>query len=232
MASRRLCIFLAAVCAAAGSFLLASPSIPALASASAPAVDSNAPQNVVQLRINDEIEPVLAEYIVNGINQANRQNASLILITESTPGGLDTSMRQIIQAILSSKVPVVTYVYPTGSRAASAGFFVLLSADVAAMAPGTDTGAASPIAAIGGFQVTIDETMKSKILNDAVAYLRSFAGPRGRNVALAETAVTEAKAFTANEALDGQLCDVIASSKEDLLAKLDGRNVTRFDGRS
>jgi len=230
MASRRLCIFLAAVCAAAGSFLLASPSIPALASASAPAVDSNAPQNVVQLRINDEIEPVLAEYIVNGINQANRQNASLILITESTPGGLDTSMRQIIQAILSSKVPVVTYVYPTGSRAASAGFFVLLSADVAAMAPGTDTGAASPITAIGGQPVQVDQTLAKKILNEANAYLRSYVTKRGRNPELASTAVTDAKAFTEKEALDGKLIDLIANSPQDLFAKLNGRSVTRFDG--
>jgi len=201
-----------------------------LASASAPAVDSNAPQNVVQLRINDEIEPVLAEYIVNGINQANRQNASLILITESTPGGLDTSMRQIIQAILSSKVPVVTYVYPTGSRAASAGFFVLLSADVAAMAPGTDTGAASPITAIGGQPVQVDQTLAKKILNEANAYLRSYVTKRGRNPELASTAVTDAKAFTEKEALDGKLIDLIANSPQDLFAKLNGRSVTRFDG--
>ena len=201
-----------------------------MASASAPAVDSNAPQNVVQLRINDEIEPVLAEYIVNGINQANRQNASLILITESTPGGLDTSMRQIIQAILSSKVPVVTYVYPTGSRAASAGFFVLLSADVAAMAPGTDTGAASPITAIGGQPVQVDQTLAKKILNEANAYLRSYVTKRGRNPELASTAVTDAKAFTEKEALDGKLIDLIANSPQDLFAKLNGRSVTRFDG--
>src|SRR5215469_6902662 len=230
MASRRLCIFLAAVCAAAGSFLLASPSIPALASVSAAAVESSAPQDVVELRINDEIEPVLAEYIVNGINQANRQNASLILITESTPGGLDTSMRQIIQAILSSKVPVATYVYPTGSRAASAGFFVLLSADVAAMAPGTDTGAASPITAIGGQPVQVDQTLAKKILNEANAYLRSYVTKRGRNPELASTAVTDAKAFTEKEALDGKLIDLIANSPQDLFAKLNGRSVTRFDG--
>ena len=121
-------MLLAAVCAVAGSSFLVSPRTTALPLLpAAPPVDSTAQQNVVELRINDEIEPVLAEFIVNGISQANRQNASLILITESTPGGLDTSMRQIIQAILGSKAPVVTYVYPTGSRAASAGFFILLS---------------------------------------------------------------------------------------------------------
>ena len=148
------------------------------------------------MRIDDEIEPILAEYIVNGIEQANRQHASLILITLSTPGGLDTSMRQIIQAILSSQAPVVTYVYPTGSRAASAGFFILLSADIAAMAPGTDTGAASPITAIGGQPVQVDQTLARKILNEANAYLRSYVTKRGRNADLASTAVTDAKAFT------------------------------------
>lgn len=209
---------------------MASPGIATSASVSAAAVESRAPQDVVELRIDDEIEPVLAEYIVNGINQANRQNASLILITESTPGGLDTSMRQIIQAILSSKVPVATYVYPTGSRAASAGFFVLLSADIAAMTPGTDTGAASPITAIGGQPVQVDQTLAKKILNEANAYLRSYVTKRGRNPELASTAVTDAKAFTEKEALDGKLIDLIANSPQDLFAKLNGRTVTRFDG--
>jgi membrane-bound serine protease (ClpP class) len=187
---------------------------------------------VVQLRIDSEIEPVLAEYIVNGINEANRDHASLILITINTPGGLDTSMREIIQSILQSKVPVVTYVYPTGSRAASAGFFLLLSGDIAAMSPGTDTGAASPIMEIGGQTVQIDETLRKKIVNEATAYLRSYVAKRGRNVDLAATAVTDAKAFTEKEALDGKLIDVIASSPQDLLAKLNGRTLARFDGSS
>ena len=182
------------------------------------------------MRIDDEIEPILAEYIVNGIERANRQHASLILITLSTPGGLDTSMRQIIQAILSSQAPVVTYVNPTGSRAASAGFFILLSADIAAMAPGTDTGAASPITAIGGQPVQVDQTLARKILNEANAYLRSYVTKRGRNADLASTAVTDAKAFTEKEALDGKLIDLIANSPEDLLAMLNGRTITRFNG--
>jgi membrane-bound serine protease (ClpP class) len=186
---------------------------------------------VVELRINDEIEPVMAEYIGEGIDAANRQGAALILITMDTPGGLDTSMREIIQHIIDSKSPVAVYVTPNGARAASAGFFILLSADIAAMAPGTHTGAASPVAAIGGFPVALDETMKSKILNDATAYLRSYAGQRRRNIALAETAITEAHAFTAQEALDGQLCDVIAKSTDDLIAQLNGRTISRFDGR-
>jgi membrane-bound serine protease (ClpP class) len=185
---------------------------------------------VVELRIDAEIEPILAEYIVNGIQDANNRHASLILITMSTPGGLDESMRQIIGAVLQSKVPVVTYVYPSGSRAASAGFFILLSADVAAMAPGTDTGAASPVFIFAGQTVQIDETMRKKVTNEALAYLRSYATKRGRNPDLASTAVTEAKAFTEKEALDGKLIDLLSPSPEDLLAKLNGRTITRFDG--
>jgi membrane-bound serine protease (ClpP class) len=185
---------------------------------------------IVQLRIDGEIEPVLAEYIVNGIHEAAREHASLILITINTPGGLDTSMRSIIQAILQSPVPVVNYVAPTGSRAASAGFFILLSADVAAMSPGTDTGAASPITEIGGQTVNVDETLRKKILNEATAYLRSYVGKRGRNADLAATAVTDAKAFTEQEALDGKLIDLEANSVDDLLAKLNGRTISRFDG--
>jgi membrane-bound serine protease (ClpP class) len=188
------------------------------------------PFPVVELRIDSEIEPVLAEYIVNGIDEANRDHAGLILITINTPGGLDTSMRQIIGAILESKVPVVTYVYPTGSRAASAGFFILLSADVDAMSPGTDTGAASPVFEFFGQPVKIDDTMQRKVLNEATAYLRSYVTRRGRNATLAATAVTDAKAFTEKEALDGKLIDLIASSPQDLLAKLNGRAITRLDG--
>jgi membrane-bound serine protease (ClpP class) len=191
---------------------------------------STSTATVVELKIDGEIEPVLAEYIVNGIEQAAGEHASLVLITMNTPGGLDTSMRSIIQAILRSPVPVATYVYPTGSRAASAGFFVLLSADVAAMSPGTETGAASPIMAIGGQPIQIDETLHKKIVNDATAFLRSYVTARGRNVDLAATAVTDAKAFSDKESLDGKLIDLVARSPEELLAKLDGRTITRLDG--
>jgi membrane-bound serine protease (ClpP class) len=227
MAPRRLSLRVFALLAAAGLLFLSTAFRAAFA---LPPADSSGTQNIVELHVDDEIEPILAEYIVNGINQANTQHASLILITLSTPGGLDTSMRQIIGAVLASKVPVVTYVTPTGSRAASAGFFILLSADVAAMSPGTDTGAASPITAIGGQPVQVDQTLSKKILNEANAYLRSYATKRGRNPDLASTAVTDAKAFTEKEALDGHLIDLIANSREDLLAKLNGRSITRFDG--
>jgi membrane-bound serine protease (ClpP class) len=196
------------------------------------AVSVSGSARVVELHIDGEINPVMAEYIDGGIDQANDRGAALILITMDTPGGLDTSMREIIQHIIDSRAPVAVYVAPAGSRAASAGFFILLAADVAAMAPGTHTGAASPLLAIGGYPVTVDETLKHKILNDATAYLRSYADRRGRNVALAETAIIDAKAFTEREARDGRLCDLIMNSRQALMAELDGRTITRFDGRT
>jgi membrane-bound serine protease (ClpP class) len=211
-------------------FALAALSLTLIKPAVSASASPNSSASVVELRIDGEIEPVLAEYIVRGINEANADRASLILITMNTPGGLDTSMREIIQAILASKVPVCAYVAPTGSRAASAGFFILLSADIAAMAPGTDTGAASPILALGGQPVQIDDTLHKKIVNEATAYLRSYVTQRGRNAELAATAVTDAKAFSEKEALDGKLVDLVAANREDLLAKLNGRTVTRLDG--
>src|SRR4029077_663452 len=147
-------------------------------------------------------------------------------------GGLDTSMREIIQAILKSPVPVATFVTPSGSRAASAGFFILLSADIAAMSPGTDTGAASPLMEIAGPVGQMDETLKKKIFNEATAYLRSYVSQRGRNADLPATGVTDAKAFSEKEALDGKLIDLEASSPEDLIAKLNGRTIKRLDGTS
>ena len=194
------------------------------------ASNSAARPRVVELRIGDEIEPIMAEYVDGGISDAAAQHASLVLITMDTPGGLGTSMEDMIQHILSSPVPVVVYVSPAGARGASAGFFILLSADVAAMAPGTHAGAASPLIAIGGVPLNVDETLKKKILNDATAFLRSYAGKRGRDVALAETAVTDGKAFTETESLNGKLIDLVANSQEDLFSKLNSKTVKRFDG--
>jgi membrane-bound serine protease (ClpP class) len=185
---------------------------------------------VLRLSLDREVEPVLATYIDEGLADAANRHAALVLITMDTPGGLGESMKDMIQHILSSPVPVAVYVSPTGARGASAGFFILLSADVAAMAPATHTGAASPVAIIGGFQMQVDETMRRKMFNDTTAFLRSYSEKRGRNPVLAETAVTDAKAFTEKEALDGKLIDLIASSPEDLLHQLDGRTITRFDG--
>ena len=219
--SCRSCLLLACV--------VAGLSLALAVSAAAPATPASF-SNVFELRIDGEIEPILAEYFVNGVDQANREHASLILITMNTPGGLDTSMRSIIHAILTSHAPVVTYVSPTGSRAASAGFFILVSADVPAMSPGTETGAASPLIELFGSPVKIDDTLQKKIMNDATAYLRSYVSQRGRNVELASTAVTDAKAWSDKEALDGKLIDLVASSPEELLAKLKGRTFTRLDG--
>jgi len=200
------------------------------AKAQASAANSGTSSRVIELRIGDEVEPIMAEYIDGGIAEAAKQHANLVLITMDTPGGLGTSMEDMIQHILASPVPVAVYVSPTGARGASAGFFILMSADVAAMAPGTHAGAASPLLEVGGFPLNVDQTLKNKILNDATAFLRSYVGKRGRNVQIAETAVTDGKAFTDTEALNDKLIDLIANSPEDLLAKLNGQSIKRFDG--
>jgi membrane-bound serine protease (ClpP class) len=226
---RNVCIRLASMVLAAA---LAIIGFAQMGSAAAPQANTAERPRVVKLLIRDEVEPMLAEYLDGGLDQAAASHASLVLISMDTPGGLSDSMEQIIKHILRSPVPVAIYVEPTASRGASAGFFILLSADVAAMAPGTHTGAASPLLEIGGFPLNVDETLKKKILGDATAFLRSYSGERGRNVALAESAVTEGKAFTEKEALDGKLVDLIASSEDDLLRQLDGRMIKRFDGTS
>ena len=186
---------------------------------------AQAPQ-VVEIQVEGMIHPVSAEFVTAGIDHAIQQRAALIIIQVNTPGGLDTSMRQIIEKIITSPVPVVVFVAPSGSRAASAGFFILLSADVAAMAPGTNTGAAHPVF-LGG---EADEVMKQKVSNDAAAYLRSIVNKRSRNVQLAEKGITESRSFADTEALSGGLIDLMANDRADLLQKLDGREVTRFDG--
>jgi membrane-bound serine protease (ClpP class) len=186
---------------------------------------------VLELRLEDEVAPILANYIDEGIDDGAKRHAALLLITMDTPGGLSDSMTDIIHHILDSPVPVVVYVSPSGARGASAGFMILLSADVAAMAPGTRTGAATPIFLPGWFTMPMDEVLRKKINNDATAFLRSFAEKRGRDPKLAETAITDARAFTEKEALDGHLIDLIADSKADLLQQLNGREITRFNGQ-
>lgn len=186
---------------------------------------------VVEIKLNDIVHPVSADYIVRGLDHARDIHADAVLLILNTPGGLESSMRKIVDHIIQSPVPVIAYVAPSGARAASAGFFILLAADVAAMAPGTNAGAASPIAVLFGGPQQIDETLKKKITEDAAAYLRSFAAKRNRNPELAAKAVTEAKAFTDAEALAGKLIDLLADSPEALLAKLDQREITRFDAR-
>jgi membrane-bound serine protease (ClpP class) len=186
---------------------------------------------VLELKLDGVVDPILATYIDEGLADAANRHAALVLITMDTPGGLSTSMQDIIQHILASPVPVAVYVSPTGGRGASAGFYILLSADIAAMAPGTHTGSATPVMAIGGFlPMQIDDAFRKKINADATAFLRSFTERRGRNPALAEKAITEGSAYTEKEALDGKMIDLIVSSPDELLRQLDGRAITRFDG--
>jgi membrane-bound serine protease (ClpP class) len=184
--------------------------------------------SIVKIRVDDTIHPITAEYIDRAIEHARQTNADAVLIELSTPGGLLDSTRTIIQTILASPVPVIIYVAPSGARAASAGFFILEAADVAAMAPGTNTGAAHPVT-LGGEKM--DDTMKTKVENDAAAFMRSYVGPRGRNVKVAETAVRESKSWTDQEALQQHLIDVVARDQNDLFHQLDGRTVKRFDGK-
>ncbi len=186
---------------------------------------------VLELRLEGVVDPILATYIDEGLTDAASRHAALVLITMDTPGGLSTSMQDMIQHILASAVPVAVYVSPTGGRGASAGFYILLSADIAAMAPGTHTGSATPVMAIGGFlPMQIDDAFRKKINNDATAFLRSFTERRGRNPALAEKAITEGSAYTEKEALDGKMIDLIVNSPEELVRQLDGRTIKRFDG--
>jgi membrane-bound serine protease (ClpP class) len=195
----------------------------ALAQAAAPA----APK-VVAVNVDGVVHPITTEIVSSAIEQARAEHAALVLVRLNTPGGLMDAMRETIEKMLASPVPVVTYVAPSGGRAASAGFFLLEAGDVAAMAPGTNTGAAHPVALNG----EMDPVMKLKVENDAAAYLRSICVRRGRNSALAETAVRESKSFTEREALDQHLIDLVEPDDQALLAALDGRTVTRFDGRT
>ena len=189
----------------------------------------SAAAEVLKIRVDAPIHPVTSEYIVKVLETADRDGADLVLLTLDTPGGLDTSMREIITAIVNAKTPVAVWVGPSGSRAASAGLFIALAADVFAMAPGTSTGAAHPV----GVSITgqgMDKTMEEKVVNDAAAYIRSIAEKRGRNVSLAEDAVRKSLSYTEKEALDARLIDLVAGSEDELLARLDGRTVKRFDG--
>src|ERR1035441_3563482 len=186
--------------------------VPALALALLAQAAFAAPK-VIAVDVDGMVHPITVEIVGSAIAQAKQENASLLLVRLYTPGGLMDAMREIIEKIVSSPVPVVTYVAPSGGRSASAGFFILESGDLAAMAPGTNTGAAHPVA-IGG---EMDAVMKVKVENDAAAYLRSIASKRGRNATLAESAVRESKSFTDREALDQHLIDLIAPSDRALL---------------
>jgi membrane-bound serine protease (ClpP class) len=186
-----------------------------------------AASNIVVVNVEGIIHPITVEILGHAFDLAANENASAVLLRLNTPGGLLEASREITSKMISSRVPVIVYVTPSGGRAASAGFFLLQAADIAAMAPGTNTGAASPV--IMGQEM--DPVMRSKIENDSSAWLRSIVLKRGRNTELAEKTIREAKAFTDKEALDNHLIDLIAADQSHLLADLDGREITRFDGR-
>ena len=182
---------------------------------------------VEKLVLSDTIQPVTAGQLDRAIARANADGAQALLVELDTPGGLLDSTRGMVGAILGSRVPVIVYVSPAGARAGSAGFFLLESADVAAMDPGTNAGAAHPVIEFGGQP---DATMTQKIENDAEAFLRSYVTKRGRNAEAAEAAVHSSHSYTAQEALDQHLIDLTATSDAELLAALDGRTITRMDG--
>ncbi len=186
---------------------------------------------VLKIVVDDTIQPITQEYISRAIDEAQRRGDQAVLIEINTPGGLVDSTRKIIEKITSSQVPVIVYVAPSGSRAGSAGIFILEAADVAAMAPGTNAGAAHPVL-IGPFAPKVDDEMKRKIENDTAALMRSVASKRGRNVEVAESAVLESKSFTEQEALSQRLIDYVASSDDYLFRQMGGKSFKRFDGQA
>jgi membrane-bound serine protease (ClpP class) len=181
---------------------------------------------VVKLTIHDTIQPITAEYLHRGLDDAAARHASAVLVSMGTPGGLLDSTREMVANIEASSVPVIIFIEPSGSRAGSAGFFLLESADVAAMAPGTEAGAAHPI--LEG--TTMDPVLKEKIENDAAAFLRSYVTVRGRDAKDAEDAVRNSKSFSEAESLQLHLIDAVAPDDNALLAQLDGRTIKRFNG--
>jgi membrane-bound serine protease (ClpP class) len=186
---------------------------------------------VLLAELDGIVHPIAAEYLNSVIDQADTANAALVVIVLRTPGGLLDSTRAIVSRMITSRAPVAVFVGPSGSRAASAGFVLTIAADVAAMAPGTHIGAAHPVSGTGE---KMDDTTSKKAASDTAAYVRSLAEARRRNVALAEQAVLESRAFTDAEAAGATppLVDVVASDVNDLLRKLDGREIRRFDGRT
>jgi len=184
-------------------------------------------QRVVVLTMNDSIQPASLRYLERGLATADRGGAELTILELNTPGGLLTSLRQMTTAITEADRPVVVYVTPSGGQAASAGFFLLIAADVAAMAPGTNTGAAHPV---GGEGEDLAKTISEKVTNDAAALIRSLASQRGRSVEWAEKAVRESSSYAEKEALEKKLIDLVANDRGELLKALNGRTVKRFDG--
>jgi membrane-bound serine protease (ClpP class) len=203
--------------------LLVSSLLLVLACASASAWSSAAPASpVLVATIAAPITPVTADYLASVIERAEAEKATLLVVELDTPGGLDSAMRQMVQGILKCSVPVAVYVSPPGARAASAGVLITLASDVAAMAPGTNIGAAHPVNIGGG---SMDNTMSRKVENDAAAYARSLAARHERNADWAESAVRESASLSANDALDRKVIDLVVPALPDLLSRLDGREV-------
>lgn len=184
---------------------------------------------IVQIDLDDIVHPISSQYVREGLDHAYEIGARAAIIRINTPGGLMDSMREIVEAILTSPVPVITWVGPSGSRAASAGFFLLVSGDIAIMALGTNTGAAHPVSIAGA---RIEEVMEKKVVSDATAYLRSYVTKRGRNPQAAELAVVESKSYTDDESLKEKLIDAVAGDVPGIIEMFDGRTITRFDGRN
>jgi len=193
---------------------------------------SIASAEVLRVVVNDTIQPISEEYIGRAIDEAQRTHSQAVLIELNTPGGMLTSTSNIIDKITHSTIPVIVYITPTGGHAGSAGIFILESADIAAMAPGTAAGAAHPVQFIGPVQVKTEDEMKRKVENDAAALMRSVTSKRGRNIDAAESAVRESKSFSDREALSQHLIDYVASSPEDLFRQMQGKPFMRFDGTS
>ena len=193
-----------------------------------PSCLASTPQ-VVVLHLNDTIQPISEEYLARGLKRAADIRAEAILIELNTPGGLLETTREMVRQILDSPVPVIVYVAPSGSRAGSAGFFLLEAADIAAMAPGTNAGASHPVIEGGG---QVDPVMKQKMENDTTAFLRSFVARRERNTAAAEDAVLNSKSYTEQEALKLNLITLVAANESDLLDAIDGKTISRFSGSS
>ena len=206
--------------------LAAWPSVRSAACLSLLAIAPPVAASVPVVELDQAIHPVSAHHVSAALDRADQEGAPLLVIRMDTPGGLDTSMRQIVDHVLRARTPVAVWVGPAGARGASAGFVIAIAADVAAMAPGTNIGAAHPVSTIGG----MDEVMAKKVAEDAAAYVRSKAAQRGRNVEMAQKAVLESRSFTEKEALQLGLIDLVATDIADLLRQLEGREVRRFDG--
>ena len=203
---RKLLVFIHIGILAAGILLTAVPAIFGQPAKPAP---------VSVLTVKGVINPVSAEYLIEGITDAGNNGYQAVIIELDTPGGLDDSMRDIIQTMISAKIPVIVYVHPSGGRAASAGAFITIAADVAVMTPGTNIGAASPVS-IGE---TMDETMKAKVTNDAAAYITGLANNNKRNAEIARKMVTDAISIPSDEALSENIMDFIASDRAELIRK-------------